>query len=152
MLNSELGNELIRLKNTISSAALDPTEVKNIIVATEDTRIATRLSEIAANIHDQQMQEHQTRAAEASRFDLISGQQCVRDFFLCLEANLENWPDVCSVFSFKMTHSLECLGCNRINKYDTQQMFIKIDVPPNISNLTLLGPGGGKNACAQLIC
>ena len=136
MLNSELGNELIRLKNSSSSVALDPAGVKNLIVSTEDIRIATRLSEIAANIPDQQMREHLTRAAEESRHDLISGQQCVRDFFLCLEANLVNWPDVCSVFSFKMTHSLECLGCNRMNKHNTEQMFIEIDVPPDNSNLS----------------
>ena len=44
-LNSELGVELIKLKN-LETGSYDPTPVKNILVLAEDTRIALRKSEL----------------------------------------------------------------------------------------------------------
>ena len=50
---SELGKELSFLQNSEQTKSLDPTNTKNIVVTAEDTRIATRLSELAAEIDDQ---------------------------------------------------------------------------------------------------
>jgi hypothetical protein len=85
---SDLGNALMQLKQNVKGNILDPTSVKDIIVTSEDTRIATRLSELSVELTDQTELENRSRAIKSFRFDLASGQQCVRDFFLCLQANV----------------------------------------------------------------
>ena len=69
------------------------------------------------------------------RLDFYSGQQCVKDFFLCLSEKTLSWPDVCSSFNFKITHSNECLACNHLHTYETTELCIEIPVPPDNSNL-----------------
>ena len=76
-----------------------------------------------------------TAHIECLRLNLMSGQQCVRDFFLCLNQNLLSWPDVYSSFGFKITHSSECLACHHYHQFDTEQMYIELDVPEDGSNL-----------------
>ena len=46
LFNSELGLELERLRLNCSEGSIDPSFVKDIIVTCEDTRIATRISEL----------------------------------------------------------------------------------------------------------
>ena len=133
--SSELGNELILLQLNKEANILDPTTIKHIIVTSEDTRIATRLSEITSEIDDQIELENRTRAIESLRLNLISGQQCVRDFFLCLQENILSWPDVFLTFSFKITHSTTCCGCNQIHQSETTQMYVELPVPPDNSSL-----------------
>ena len=133
--NSELGKELFNLHNSDQTKSLDPTTIKNIVVTAEDTRIATRLSELTAESDDQDQLATQSRAIENLRLNLISGQQCVRDFFLCLEENLLNWPDVYSCFGFKLTHSTKCCSCSHGNQSQTTQMYVEIQVPHDNSNL-----------------
>ena len=60
-LTSELGQELLQLQHRGQNEALDPTQIKNIIVIAEDTRIATRLSEISVEALDPIQLENQTR-------------------------------------------------------------------------------------------
>ena len=72
---------------------------------------------------------------QSIRLNLRNGQQCVRDFFLCLNENLVNWPDVFSLFSFKLTHSSECSTCKHRNEFETTQLYVEMPVPPNGSNL-----------------
>ena len=83
IFTSELGKELINLQRSEQSSSLDSTNVKLILVTSEDTRIATRLSELATEIDDPLQLELRTDDIQCLRLDLISGQQCVRDFFLC---------------------------------------------------------------------
>ena len=87
------------------------------------------------DITDQSQLEQRTRGIESLRLNLYTGQQCVRDFFLCLNENLLNWPDVFSTFGFKITHSTKCCSCNHINQSETTQMYLEIPVPPDNSNL-----------------
>ena len=101
-LDSELGIELKRLGSNERERCLDPTIVKNIIVATEDTRIALRLSELESEYEDQIELQHQVELVNKLRLDLYSGQQCVKDFFVCLGENTLSWPEVCSSFFFKV--------------------------------------------------
>ena len=58
----------------------------------------------------------------------------MRDFFLCLNGNLENWPDVYSQFSFTLINSTVC-SCSHRNSYETNQLYVEIPVPPNGSSL-----------------
>ena len=117
------------------SVTLDPTLVKNIIVSSEDTRIALRLSELTAEMDDIVQLERQSNIIKSLRLNLLNGQQCVRDFFVCLHQNITNWPDVCSMLNFSTTRSTTCLGCNKVFSVETNQIYLELDVPPENSNL-----------------
>ena len=134
---SELGEELKRLlKASNTNISLDPITVKNIIVAAEDTRIALRLSELEASIENEAELEHQIEVVRSLRYNLLEGQQCIRDLFLCLQENIVNWPDVCSHFYFTITYSTICCGCDRQIQSETDQMYVEVDVPPDNSSLS----------------
>ena len=132
---SELGIELLRLQSSDSNSSLNSTNVKLILVSSEDIRIATRLSELPMQINDSTLLEKRTQDVENLRLNLLTGQQCVRDFFLCLNENLMNWPDVFSSFGFKITHSTKCCSCKKMNQSVTTQMFVELEVPPDGSSL-----------------
>ena len=134
-LNSELGNELQRLMFNDNDKSLDPTQIKNVLVSTEDTRVLLKISELESEIDDAFELEHRIAVIQNQRLDLYSGQQCVRDFFVCLSQNILCWPDVCSSFNFTITHSTECCACNNVNTSETNQLNIEIPVPPDNSNL-----------------
>ena len=131
---SELGIELMRLMKD-ESIALDPTFVKNIIVTSEDTNIALRLSELTEEISNPVELEHQSNIIKNFRLNLLTGQQCVRDFFICLNKNNICWPDICSIFNFSTTRTSTCLGCNKVFRVETNQMYLELDVPQDNSNL-----------------
>ena len=135
ILNSELGLELLRLQAIKNDSSLDPSNVKDIIASTEDTRVASRLSRLLATNNDEEMIAHHSRIIEESRFNLRSGQQCVRDFFICLHENLLNWPDVYSIFTFKTTHSSKCTQCGHENNLETTQNYIEMQCPSDDSDL-----------------
>ena len=81
------------------------------------------------------MLENQTRGVMNSRLNLSSGQQCIRDFFLCLDENVVSWPDVYSFFGFKITHATKCCFCHHVNQSETTQMYVELQVPSNDTNL-----------------
>ena len=58
-LTSELGIELLKLHSKSGIETLDPVFVKDIIVTSEDTRIAMRLSDLSYKIIDQSQLEEQ---------------------------------------------------------------------------------------------
>ena len=129
ILDSELGLELKRLQTSNQDLSLNPTIVKDIIVSTEDTRVASRLSRLLATNGNKNQIASESRIIEQSRFDLRNGRQCVRDFFLCLNENILDWPDVASMFSFKLTHSTQCQTCGHENSSETSQMYLEMTVP-----------------------
>jgi hypothetical protein len=104
-------------------------------VTAEDVRIATRLSELSYAILDKKLLTAQSRQIANLRLDLRNGQQCVRDFFICLNENLISWPDVYSWFSFQLTHSTECSSCKHRNESETTQIYLEIPVPPDGAHL-----------------
>ena len=59
----------------------------------------------------------------------------MRDIYLCLEENVVSWPDVCSLFEFQMEHTVTCLKCEHTNKVESTQMFMELQVPPDMSIL-----------------
>ena len=136
LFNSELGEELMRLRNSDHNVSLDPTMAKNIIVEAEDTRIALRISEIEKEVPDEVQQQHQIEGVRRLRHDLLHGQQCIRDLFLCLQENIVSWPDICSVFNFKLTYSTVCCGCGDRFESETVEMFVEMKVPPKNSSLS----------------
>ena len=135
LFNSELGRELLKLQSNTTNESLNPTNIKDILVSNEDIRIATRLSEISSAITNQILLEEQSRQIRNMRLDLNRGQQCVRDFFICLNENLLSWPDVITSFAFKLKHSTECLSCKHINQHETDQTYFEMPVPHDNSKL-----------------
>ena len=129
IMESDLGQKLLVLKSNENRKSLDPENVKNILVNTEDLRITVKISELEAEIDDPFERQHQIESVQ--RLDLYRGQQCVRDFFICLQENLVSWPDVTSTFMFTLTHSTECLKCNHVNRSETFQLYVELPVPPN---------------------
>ena len=78
---------------------------------------------------------HQVEVVEKLRLDLLSGQQCVKDFFICLQENTLSWPDVSSILNFNVTESTECCACNSFTSSETTQLYVEIEVPPDNSHL-----------------
>ena len=132
---SELGKELVQLQSENSAMPLNSTHVKHIIVTAEDTRIAMRLSQLHEEIYDLEELEVRTTEVENLRLNLISGQQCIRDFFICINENLCSWPDVFSRFGYQITHSTRCTSCGHEHKSETLQSYSELQVPPHGSNL-----------------
>ena len=124
---SELGLELMHLM--CSHNVLSSLNVKEILVASEDERIAVDLSTVAAEITDKTLLQKRTDQIMNSRLELSEGQQCVRDFFLCLTSNAENWPDVYNHFAFKTTYSRKCCKCHNQFTSESTQLFLEISVP-----------------------
>ena len=135
LFNSELGLELQRLQLNLFGGSLDPTIVKDIIVTCEDTRIATRLSELQSEIFDPAELERQSNLIQSFRLNLRSGQQCVRDFFVLLNENLLNWPDVYNYFAFQMVTSTTCVSCGKRSESESTQIYEEMPVPRDGSNL-----------------
>ena len=132
--NSELGEELLALETNSRTGALDPTNVKDIVVTAEDMRVAKRLSELSYQVINKDEVEEKAHLIRNLHLDLSRGQQCVTDFFICLGENLVNWPDVYTQFSFNLIHSTVC-SCNHRNSYETNQIYVEMPVPPNGSDL-----------------
>ena len=93
---------------TENNRVIDPTYLKIILVEAEDKRIASKLSETSYQVLDKQQIDKRTEQIQRVHLNLESGQQCVRDFFFCIQQNLKNWPDVYSQFSFALNHSTRC--------------------------------------------
>ena len=133
---SELGIELLKLQNSKENR-LDPTTAKDIIVTTENTRIAIQLSELQNDIVDKEQLEGRSRLIEARRIDLESGQQDVQDFFFCLQMNAQSWTDVYMCFAFSITHSVTCCNCGQVQSYETRTLFDEVDLPFRTAKLNL---------------
>ena len=132
---SELGQELLKLHGESRQKSIDPSSIKDIIIAAEDVRIATRLSELSYEILNKEQLAMQSNQVSRTRLNLRTGQQCVRDFFICLNENLIAWPDVYSTLSFRLTNSTECPTCKGKNIYETTQIYLELPVPPNNEDL-----------------
>ena len=133
---SELGIELLKLQNSKENT-LDPTTAKDIIVTTENTRIAIQLSELQNDIVDKEQLEGRSRLIEGRRIDLESGQQDVQDFFFCLQMNAQSWTDVYMCFAFSITHSVTCCNCGQVQSYETRTLFDEVDLPFRTAKLNL---------------
>ena len=137
LFSSQLGLELLELNSYDGNECLDSANVKNILVEAEDMRIASRMSEVTSESKNQNELTKILKNLEELRLNLISGEQCARDFFLCLRGNALCWPDVNACFSFNLVHETRCLSCNHINTYITNELYVELDVPAEDSSLNL---------------
>ena len=132
---SPLGCQLLKLKDCDSSS-LNPRSIIDTIMEVEDIRIAKRISEITECQFDQSQIDRLTQ--NIIRYDLSEGQQCIRDLLLCLQVNAESWPEVCSLFEFKLNHSTICLNCSYTHVTQTTEMYLELQVSNRMSNLNEL--------------
>ena len=102
-LQSPLGTELLSFSRS-SEGGLNPTKIKEIIMAEERERIR--------------------RKPNSQILALDDGQQCIRDFFIALTENVESWPDVFTIFSFQLIEETICgnPSCRHIRS--TEQVIL----------------------------
>ena len=133
---SELGLLLHDLKNLEANECIDPSEIKDLIIFTEDMRIAKRKSELTESIKDKNELPRMLQNIDQLYLNMRTGQQCVRDFFICLHENMENWIDVYRMFSFTTVNLSICLACGHRSSSEQFQIYLELDVPPEGSNLS----------------
>ena len=132
---SELGTELLHLMEIENNQSIDPTNVKQILVCAEDTRIALRKSEEMTKTQSKGELKKRLQNIERLHLNLNTGQQCVRDFFLCLHENVENWPDLYERFCLTTVNSTMCLTCKHKNESEQSQIYLEMEVPPDGSDM-----------------
>ena len=135
---SQLSTKLkLKLKLSLakSNTSIDPRNIKDIIAFAEDTRIALRKSEIMSKITEKSEQERQLRRVDQVHLNIRTGQQCVRDFFTCLNENIHHWIDVYEFIAFHTVDTTMCLECNYENEQIQRQMYLEMEVPPHGSSL-----------------
>ena len=132
---SELGIMLSDLTKLDPGQSIDPTNIKNIIIFAEDMRIAKRKSEITDKIKDKNILSNMLRNIDQTYLNLKSGQQCVRDFFICLKENMEDWMDIYNMFNFTAINLSICMACGYRSTSEQPQIYLEVDVPPDGSNL-----------------
>ena len=130
---SELGKELLKIND---QSPIDPTNIKDIIVFAEETRISLRKSEVMSTIKDLDEQQRQLRNIDQVYLNLGFGQQCVRDFFICLNENVSNWIDLYEFICFHTVDTTMCLQCQHKNESHQRQIYIEMEVPPEGSTLS----------------
>ena len=133
---SEFGLKLYDLLNLGPNKCIDPTEIKDLIIFTEDMRIARRKSEVTEAITNENELSRMLENIDKLYLNMKTGQQCVRDFFICLHENMENWIDVYKLFSFTTVNLTICMACGHINSSEQFQIHLELDVPPEGSNLS----------------
>ena len=132
----DLGCELLNLRNSEANS-LNPQIFKNILVTTEDTRIAKRLSDLTVRFSDEEEARNEERIISRERYNILEGHQCVRDLFLCLQENRDFWPEVCSILEFKVSQSTTCIACGHQNSLEVSQMYLELQVPEDNSSLNI---------------
>ena len=95
-----------------------------------------RKSEITEKEKNPVEQSKQLRMIDQVFLNLGSGQQCVRDFFLCLSENANCWIDLYEFLCFQTTDSTTCVQCGNRNETYQQSMYVDMDVPPEGSTLS----------------
>ena len=130
---SELGLELMKIKK---STLIDPTNVKDIIVFTEDTRIASEKSKVMSQVQDKEETRRKLCQIDKTYLNLRTGQHCIRDFFICLEENFSDWIDLHTFLSLKTIDSTCCTKCNKENVVELNSVYVEMDVPPDGSSLS----------------
>ena len=128
---SDLWNQLIWLQGKDPSVDLDPTDIKNEIIKTEQQRL------IEANIpHSNMLFDlgnlpimYEGGSSSVNRI----GQQDCQDFFLCLDENRELWYDVFNLFKVNTLSMTECALCRYVSKQDVSNnasTMVKLECPP----------------------
>ncbi len=126
---SNLWQNLLLLQGKDSSTVLDPTDVKQIIIQTERTRILTQ--NVAPNNMLFELGNLPVKISNESRRERIGQQDC-KDFFFCIDENRDTWPDVFNLFKIKTLSETECISCGHTSRQEisaNEGTFINLTCP-----------------------
>ena len=108
-LQSMLGSELTFAQK---ENLIDPTNIKMILQDEIDSNPARRRQE-----------------------DILTGQQCARDFFITLSENKESWLDLYNMFHHVTEQTLTCPNCKQDSSLRTSQLYHELPCPPDGAKL-----------------
>ena len=130
---STLWKQLVGLHNEGSSKTLLPDGVKNTIIETERNRITTLNSRLRL-FGLETVLDSFGRPIKKNRI----GQQDSKDLFLCLDENMNDWPDVFNFFKVSTITSTTCGSCGFVSQQereDTDTTSIMLSCPISSTNL-----------------
>ena len=126
---SILWQNLLWLQGKDSSVVLDPTDVKQVIIQTERTRILTK--NVAPNNMLFELGNLPMLISIELRRTRIGQQDC-KDFFFCIDENRDSWPDVFNLFKIKTLSETECSSCGHTSRQEisaNERTFINLTCP-----------------------
>ena len=130
---STLWKQLVGLHNEGSSKTLLPDGVKNTIIETERNRPTTLNSRLRL-FGLETVLDSFGRPIKKNRI----GQQDSKDLFLCLDENMNDWPDVFNFFKVSTITSTTCGSCGYVSQQereDTDTTSIMLSCPISSTNL-----------------
>ena len=135
--NSELGNQLLTMHSTSANVSLDPEIIRKLLTEADKSRIDSEIAEYTQEYeNDPRELRRRIRHVNDLRLNLGTGQQCVRDFFLCLRENRLNWLDLYTFLNHNVVDVVKCSHCNRNSVGVTrEQLYTEIDCPPDGTDL-----------------
>ena len=128
-----LYEELLYLKDKDPLTAHDPKRIKKELFRKEKDRILTdRIPQNARLFHFSETISLDSRDLEFEAKNLEHRQQDAKDFFVSLEANLDEWFDVYSLFKYLPFTYTECRECGFTSHQahpNTYKSAIFLDIP-----------------------
>ena len=134
--NSNLGVQLKILHSIDDSVPLDPSPIRLLLSETDDLRIETEKNGLKQVIKDPRELRKRLRDKENTKLNLGKGQQCARDFFVCLRENRESWPDVYSFINYNVKDTTICRICgNCSSNEEREEIYTELICPSDGSQL-----------------
>jgi len=123
---STLWKTLVEMKAQNISTALDPSQIKNLIIQTE-------MEGLRKGIYNRPIFDlSNLTVPRGSRTVARIGQQDCRDFFNCLSRYRESWEDVFQLFRISTVTSTTCPLCKNVSIQDVRgndTTYIVLDCP-----------------------
>ena len=131
--NSELGIQLLTMHSTSANVSLDPEIIRKLLTEADKSRIDSESAQYTQEYaNDPRELRRRLRHVNDLRLNLGTGQQCVRDFFLCLRENRLNWLDFYTFLNHNVVDEVKCSHCNRNSIGVTrEELYTEIDCPPD---------------------
>ena len=137
-INSNFGVLLKMLHSTEVTVPLDPSAIRKLITETDSLRIQSEKNDLSRSIKDPRELRRRLRDKDNLKLNLGTGQQCVRDFFVCLRENRESWPDVYTFFNYNVKDTTRCTLCSNTSANDIrEEIYTEINCPPDGSQLSV---------------
>ena len=128
-MRSELGAELMYLWRQ-KQFPLNPRKVKEILSNADQINCSQRKENAQMTAKDVRHRDIQHENIENLRLNLREGQQCARDFFICLQECSEFWPDVFEYLSCVTLPHSTCSNCGNVSLSEQpKQICHYLDAP-----------------------
>jgi hypothetical protein len=135
--NSDLGLQLQILHVSDITKPLDPSHIKKMLVDADDSRIELQKHYYRQSVEDPCELRRRLRNVEELRLNLGNGQQCVRDFLVCLTENKESWLDVYTFLNYNVQDTRRCKTCGNVSVNEVrEEIYTEISCPADGSELS----------------